>query len=214
MMRHSRRLVAAGLVLAGFCPGPGRSSAHSPDLHEVAPQIPRETTETTIRPVSVKLPDVELLDQDGKRVRFKSDVVGGRLVVIDLIYTTCPVVCPILSATFANLQGRLGDRLGRDVLLVSISVDPLTDIPPRLKEYAKKWGAKPGWIFLTGEKRNVDTILRGLNAYAADFTNHPSTILVGDGLRHDWTRFYGFPTPDLVHDKLNEVATRRQAKRP
>jgi protein SCO1/2 len=210
MMTPTRSLVAVTLALAGLALAPGRPSAHSPELHAPAPASPAETT---IRPVTVKLPDVELLDQDGRRVRFKSDVVGNRLVVIDLIYTTCPVVCPILSATFASLQDMLGDRLGRDVLLVSISVDPLTDIPTRLKAYANKWGAKPGWVFLTGEKRKVDTVLRGLNAYAADFTNHPSTILVGDGLRDDWTRFYGFPTPERVHAALNEVAARRQAKR-
>jgi len=69
--------------------------------------------DTEVRPATVNLPDVELLDQDGNRVRFRSDVVKDRLVVIDAIYTTCPLVCPILSATFSDLQELLGDRLGK-----------------------------------------------------------------------------------------------------
>jgi len=211
MAMHRPRLLAAGLaLLAGLTLAPVRPSAHSPAQHLAAPAGPRETT---IGPVTVKLPDVALLDQDGTRVRLTSDVVRDRLVVIDLIYTTCPVVCPILSATFARLQDMLGDRLGRDVVLVSISVDPVTDIPPRLKAYADQWGAKPGWVFLTGDRRGVDAVLRGLNAYTADFTNHPSTVLVGDALRGDWTRFYGFPTPEMVYGTLHEVAARRQARR-
>jgi protein SCO1/2 len=188
-----------GLVLAG------PAAAHDPAKPGPLPSA----RDVQAARASVKLHDVLLVDQDGNHVKFRSDVVKDRLVAIDIIYTTCPVVCPILSATFANVQEALHGRLGRDVLLISISVDPVTDVPARLKEYASKWGAKPGWVFLTGDKRSVDTVLRGLNVYAADFTNHPATILVGDGGRQDWTRFYGFPTPEMVRSKLDELAGRR-----
>ncbi|HEX9191406.1 MAG TPA: SCO family protein, partial [Candidatus Deferrimicrobiaceae bacterium] len=152
--------------------------------------------------VQVKLHDLPLLDQDGKTVRFRSDVVGDRIVVVDTFFTTCTLICPILGAIFMELQELAGDRLGKDVALLSISVDPLTDIPPRLKKYSEQWEARPGWIFLTGGKPDVDRVLTGLGLYAADFADHPSTFLVGDGKTGEWTRFYGFATPEQLMEKV------------
>jgi protein SCO1/2 len=173
----------------------------------------KKAPDVEVRPVTVKLADADLLDQDGNRVRFRGDVVKDRLVVIDVFYTTCPLVCPILSATFSDLQDLLGDRLGREVFLVSITVDPVTDIPPRLKEYARRWDAKPGWIFLTGARPDVDRVLRGLEAYSADFTEHPTMMLVGDAASGEWARFYGFPTPEMLTAKLDEFRAKRGGKR-
>ena len=106
------------------------------------------------------------------------------------------------GAAFAN----------RDVVLVSISVDPGTDIPARLKKYAKRHGANPGWIFLTGGKRSVDRVLRGIGAYVRDYTQHAPAILVGDGRHGGWTRYYEFPNPDLVLGRLDELREVRLAK--
>jgi len=183
--------------------------SHPKDLHQAFPQ---DAKEAEVRPVTIKLADVDLVDQDGKQVKFASDVIKDRLAVIDLVYTTCPLVCPILSATFANVQNALGDRLGKEVVLISVSVDPATDIPPRLKEYAKKWDAKPAWRFLTGAKGNVDKVLQGLNAYTPNFADHPTMTLVGDGAGGGWTRFYGFATPEQILGKLEELRAARAAK--
>ncbi|MHC4089361.1 MAG: SCO family protein [Planctomycetota bacterium] len=162
--------------------------------------------------VDVELLDLELVDQDGRKVKFKSDVIGDRLVVIDTFYTTCGLICPILSALFVNLQHKLGSRLGQDVVLVSVSVDPGTDIPARLKEYAGRYGAKPGWTFLTGGKRTIDRVLRGIGAYSTDYTQHPAMILVGDGRYGSWTRFYEFPPPKLILERLKTLRAARLAK--
>lgn len=161
------------------------------------------------KPAEVKLHDLELLDQDGRKVRFRSDVVGEKIAVIDSFFTTCGLICPILSAIYADLQDRLGNRLGKEVALVSISVDPNTDIPPRLKEFAGKWGAKPGWVFLTGQKTVVDRVLDGLGLYTTDFTSHPAAFLVGDGKSGKWTRFYGFASPEELLAKIDELAAAR-----
>src|SRR3990172_2879785 len=80
------------------------------------------------RSIEVKLYDLELLDQDGRKVRFASDVVGDRIVVIDTFFTTCGLICPILSAIFADLQEKLVNRLGEEVALLSISLYP----PPHI----------------------------------------------------------------------------------
>lgn len=198
--------MAALLILAGSL----AAGTPRPAYPESAGRTPGEE-EAESRPVDVKLNDLELLDQDGRKVRFRSDVVADRIVVIDTFFTSCGLICPILSAIYADLQGRLGDRLGREVALVSITVDPNTDIPPRLKEFAGRWEAKPGWLFLTGQKQTVDRVLEGLGLYSADFAAHPAAFLVGDGRHGGWTRFYGFASPEQILGKIDALAAARHA---
>jgi len=164
--------------------------------------------------VTVRLHDAPLLDQDGRKVRFQGDVIGDRVVVIDTFFTTCGLICPILGGIFADLQEQLGDRLDREVRLISITVDPLTDIPPRLKKYAEQWEARPGWLFLTGEKKVVDRVLEGIGMYAPDFADHPSAFLVGDGREGKWTRFYGFASPERLKSRVEELLAERRGKAP
>ncbi len=186
------------LALAGTAFFPGRSLG-----------APGAEKGQSSAPISVTLHDVELLDQDGNKLLFESEVVGDRIVAIDTFYTTCGLICPILSAIFADLQKKLGDRLGREVTLLSFSVDPVTDVPARLKEYAEQWKAKPGWVFLTGEDPNVTRALQGLGLYSPDFTSHPAAFLVGDGKTGKWTRFYGFPSSKKLLAKIDELLAAR-----
>ena len=98
--------------------------------------------------VRVTLQDLELVDQEGTVVRFKSDIVADRVAVVIPFYTTCTTSYPILIFMFSRLQEMLGERLGKEVVLISVSVDPKTDIPVRLKAFARRQKAKPGWVFL------------------------------------------------------------------
>lgn len=131
--------------------------------------------------VDVQLYDLELVTQDGKRVKFKSDVIGDKLVAMTFIYTNCTTKCPAYSAIFTQLQDLLGERQGREVILISLTLDPARDIPRRMKKEAKKYKAKPGWFYLTGKKKNVHEVLKGLDAYLVDFEDHPPMALIGDG---------------------------------
>jgi protein SCO1/2 len=180
---------------AALAAGPVHSGAHDGKSHDAAP--PADSAGVSI-PVDVTLYDEFLLDQDGRRVRLVSDVIADRIVVMDFIYTTCPTVCPVLSAIFQKVQAQLGDRLGRDVVMISVSVDPGTDTPARLKAYARKYKARPGWVFLTGGKRVVEKVLEGLGAYSQDFTAHPNMTMVGDGRSGQWMRSYGFADPNQI----------------
>jgi protein SCO1/2 len=157
----------------------------------------------------VDLLDHLLVDQHGKDVKFVSDVIGDRIVVMDFVYTTCTTVCPVISAVFGQLQNRLGDRLGDDVVLVSVSVDPVRDTPKRLKAYSKIHKAQPGWIWLTGKKRTMDEVLDGLGAYTPNFEDHAAMVLIGDGQDGQWSRFYGFPNPDRIMEQVNVLQAAR-----
>jgi protein SCO1/2 len=153
--------------------------------------------------VDVQLFDLELLDQDGNKVMFKSDVISDKIVAMNFIFTNCPTVCPILTYMFVELQNQLGDRLGKDVLLISVSVDPVRDIPKRLRVYARKHDAGQGWVFLTGQKKNIDMVLVGLGAYSDDIWDHATKVLIGHAGLGDWTSLYGFPGPDEIMGRID-----------
>jgi protein SCO1/2 len=157
----------------------------------------------------VELADVTLLDQHGQQVPFQALVTGEQLVVMDFVFTTCTTVCPVLSAIMARLQEKLGDRLGKDVRLVSVSIDPVRDTPGRLEAYAARFKAKPGWTWLTGTKEDVDRVLRGLDAYATNISDHAPVILVGGGRGGSWTRFNGFPKQDQVLARIDALTAAR-----
>jgi protein SCO1/2 len=100
--------------------------------------------------IGAPLLDFSLSDQSGNRVQLAD--LRGKVIAIDFIYTRCPLpdVCPRLSANFATLQRRFAGQLGRDLILISVTVDPDYDSPSVLAEYSRRWSAQPGWLFLTG----------------------------------------------------------------
>jgi protein SCO1/2 len=162
--------------------------------------------------IDVQLHDLELMTQDRKRVKFKSDVISDKLVAMTFIYTSCTTVCPVYNAIFTRLQDLLGQRLGKDVILVTMTLDPARDVPRRMKKEAKKFKAKPGWVYLTGRKQNVDQVLRGLDAYFADFVDHPPMAMVGDGKTGIWKRFNGYPRPEHLMTMIDKLKAERLAK--
>ncbi len=166
---------------------------------------------TTDAAAKVELLDLELVDKDGKTVRFESEAVADRIVVIDFIYTTCTTICPILSAVMARVQDQLGARLGKEVWLISISIDPTRDTPQRLNDYARNFAASPGWIWLTGDKPVVDQVLIGLDSYTPDFVDHPSFVLIGDARTGKWSRLFGFPAPEDIIRRLDKLEAIRNS---
>jgi protein SCO1/2 len=115
----------------------------------------------------------------------------------------------VLSAVFGQVQDKLGDRLGNEVALVSVTVDPIRDTPKRLKAYAAKHKARDGWIWLTGPKTRVDDVLDGLGAYSPNFEDHPAMVLVGDGRTGQWNRFFGFPNANRLMERVDALAAAR-----
>jgi cytochrome oxidase Cu insertion factor (SCO1/SenC/PrrC family) len=132
----------------------------------------------------ITIPDVRLLDQDGREVRFYQDLVKNKIAAINFIFTSCKAACPLLGAGFSKLQERLGERLAKECALISVSVDPAVDRPDRLKAWASQFGARAGWTQVTaadGGKHELDTLLKGLQVYSPEKTSHSQSVLVVDG---------------------------------
>ena len=150
---------------------------------------PAKSTQELDRPLDI--PDAELWNQRGEKIHFYSDLVKGRVVVIQSIFTTCTTLCPLLGTTFSHVQDTLGGR-ARDVRLISISVDPSTDTPERLKAWGARYHAGPNWTMVTGNKYEVDRVLRALKFYTADKLSHTALVLVGNDATGHWVRTSGF----------------------
>jgi protein SCO1 len=135
--------------------------------------------------------DVQLVNQDGDTMRLYSDLISGKIVIINAFFTSCTGACPVAAGNMAAIQTHLGERLGKDVVLISISVDPVTDTPAKLKEYAQRFKARPGWYFLGGKKENVDTALRKLGQYVDDPAAHQNLIIMGNEPSGLWKKAFG-----------------------
>jgi protein SCO1/2 len=203
----AKAMVTGGLT-ALLLLGSGTADAHK-GKHTQGAKGSEPAAVSKAASIDVKLFDLELIDQHGRSAKFRSDVIGERIAVVNFIYTTCTTVCPVTSAIFGQVQRRLGARLGKDVFLVSVSVDPVTDRPARLKAYATKHKARSGWIWLTGNKLIVDKVLNGLGAYTPNYEDHPAMVLVGDGHTGQWARFFGFPSPDQLMAKVDALLAAR-----
>jgi protein SCO1 len=132
-------------------------------------------------------PNVSLVTQDGRTVRFYDDLLKDKKVLIDFIYTRCTSICPLQTAKMAQVQKLLGPRIGRDIFIYSISLDPHYDTPERLKAYAEKFHAGPGWLFLTGTREDIDVVRYKLGE-RSDKEQHGNTVRVADIARGQWMR--------------------------
>jgi len=157
---------------------------------------------------SARIPDVQVYDQNGKRLNFYSDLIKGKTVAINFIFTTCTTICPPLTATFRRVQQNLAE-LPLQVQLISVSVDPVTDTPERLREFAGKFKAGPGWTFVTGDKSDIDSLLQALEVAVANKTDHTPMILIGNDPAAYWTRAYGLTSPTLLVKVIAAAAERK-----
>src|SRR4051794_3073071 len=146
--------------------------------------------------------NVTLTTHDGRSVRFYDDLIKGKIVAIDLIYTTCQYACPLETARLAQVQRLIGDRMGRDVFFYSITIDPDHDTPPVLADYARKYQAGPGWLFLTGAKADIDLLSRKLGLYSvpdpANPDGHLPYLLVGNDASGEWMRNSAVDNPKFL----------------
>ncbi len=195
----------------GECPKCGMAlravklDAGAPNAGKAAPSEQREG-----RIDELRIPDTTVYDQDGRKLSFYSDLVKGKTVAINFIFTTCTTICPPLTATFRKVQKDLGARVGQDIALISVSVDPAVDIPERLKSFAAKFHADAGWTFVTGEQGDMEVLLEALGAYVPNKNDHTPMILIGNDGAGYWTRANGLAPATKLVKIISEVADKRE----
>jgi protein SCO1/2 len=147
-------------------------------------------------------PNVPLITQDGKTVRFYDDLLKGKTVAIYLMYTTCKFSCPLETARVAQAQRLLGDRVGKDIFFYSISIDPQHDTPAVLKTYAEQYHAGPGWLFLTGKQEDIDLISKKVGLYSApdpaNTDGHTPFLMVGNVPTGQWMKNSALDNPQFL----------------
>ncbi len=147
--------------------------------------------------------NVELVNQDGKTVRFYDDLIKDKVVAINFIYTHCGDSCPAETANLRQVQKLLGDRVGKDIFFYSISIDPKHDTPKALKEYAESFKVGPGWSFLTGSEADVTLLRKTLGLFrdgveASKLGEHNTSIMIGNESTGQWIKRSPFDEPKVL----------------
>jgi protein SCO1 len=191
------RVFGLALILLAAVDGRAQTPAQ-PSCHAPA-------SSATAARSKMMIPDVAVLDQHGNKLHFYTDLIKNKTVAINFIFTNCTTICPPLAATFARLQKEMGDKVGKDVHLISISVDPVTDTPERLKAWGAKFKAGPGWTFVTGEKQEIDKLLNALGTAVSKKEDHTPALIIGNDSRGLWTRTYGLAKINQILGVINDV---------
>ncbi len=217
-MNNGRSWLAAGLLASAALATAALAQGTAP------------ATPAAARPAAVagapdqqgpRFPNVLLTNQDGVQRRFYDDMVKGKLVLINFIYTSCTAMCPMETARVLQVQRLLGERVGKDVFLYSISIDPARDTPAVLKTYAQQFGAGPGWEFLTGSAEDVNLLMNRLGLYTADLKqvtatqrgDHPTSLIMGNDHTNRWVKRSVMDDAEVLAEVLGQTLNNFQVKR-
>lgn len=147
---------------------------------------------------SYKIPDVKFIDINGVESTLRDGLDGNSPVMLNFIFTSCSAICPVMSATFSNVQEDLGKESNK-VRMVSISIDPENDTPEKLREYAEKFNAGPQWRMLTGSIKNSIAVQRAFGVFRGDKMSHtPVTFLRARGANSPWVRLDGLASASEI----------------
>ncbi len=196
-----RGIIAAVVVLLLACSlvgGQDRSQDRKP---------PAPIVEVEIGGVGkVQFPDLVLRDHEGRKVRFYSDLIKDKVVVLSFFYTSCAYTCSIQGKNLSSLQSLLGDRLGKSVFLISVTTDPAKDTPTQLKAWGKRFDVHPGWSLVTGDVSDMNKLLLPFTGNSAGQGTHLPTTFIINGKTGVWTSAAGFFAPEEVLSALNSLS--------
>lgn len=204
-MSWKTTIAAAGLVTLAVQPLPALAGAgHSetkPDSNVAAVTIPPVDPERAQK-ARAYFTDLPVVTQNGETLRFYSDVLENQIVLVSLFYTECTGMCPLTNAKLAEVQDLLGDQLGHGVRIVSITLDPETDTPEVIKDYAANFNAREGWLFLTGKPEDLKTIAYRLGQTSGEIETHNPYIMAGNVNRAQWTKLQPNLPPAAVASRV------------
>jgi protein SCO1/2 len=209
---HTLRVLAASMLLAVAVPvlghdaGGAAVSMRAPPAAAGDPVIAPSPKQ---RAAQIFFSDRRLLTQRGEEVAFYTDVLRDKVVLIDFIYTQCTDSCPTQTARLAQVQSLLGRRVGHGVSLISISIDPEHDTPQRRQDYAARFGAGDGWLFLTGSKANVDDVLRRIGQLTPTREAHTTLFILGNVTTGHWMKLHPDAAPEEIARRVLLLAGER-----
>lgn len=151
------------------------------------------------------IPDIEVLNQDGKKVRFYTDLVKGKKVLINFVYTSCELTCPMAGRNFDKLQKSIGKELGKEVFLISVSTDPSVDTPQILKKWGEKYNRQDGWTLVTGDESIISRLLTVLIGGSPRRGLHAPLVILFDGVSEVWDATTSLAEPKVLLDSLSKL---------
>ncbi len=208
-MKHS---ILAVLTLAAIHAG-GAAWGHTekPGAAGARQTAPIETIKeggAGTRDARAYFTDLELLTQDGRKVRFYSDVLEGRTVVINVIYTNCKDACPLITQQLNDVRRRISDLFGKQVYFVTLTSDPKRDSPQAMKQYARAQSADvEGWTFLTGSKDNIEHILKKLGQFSKEVEAHSTLLIAGNVPAKRWSKIRPEAPAAAIAERLTILAS-------
>lgn len=195
MSQLSRRKMLATLAVAPLAAGVVARTASSDNSSDK--KVLKTGLSTREKLAKRYFPNFELTTHEGKKVRFYDDLIKDKIVVINFMYAKCEGVCMPITMNLKRVHNLLGDRVGKDIFMYSITLKPQEDTPGKLKEYVRAHRIKPGWTFLTGQPEEIDKLRRSLGFKDAkakldqDLTNHTGMVKYGNEARQWWAMFPG-----------------------
>jgi len=165
------------------------------------------------------LPNLPLVTHEGKKVLFYDDLVKGKIVTINFFYSHCEEICPLVMANLVKVQALLGERVGREVFMYSITLKPDEDTPKVIKEFRQMHGIKPGWTFLTGKSADIELLRRKLGftypdpAIDKDKSQHIGNVRYGNEPLALWAACPGQANPEWIVESISWVDRSRWAKK-
>lgn len=172
--------------------------------HQQKPATP--TVEVEIHGAGkVQIPDLDVRDQDGRKLRFYSDLIKDKVVVLSFFYTSCTYSCTMQGQTFSKLQSLLGERLGKSVFLISVTTDPAKDNPALLKAWGKRYNVQKGWTLVTGKEAEINKLLLPFTGNRAGAGMHLPSTFVGNNRTRLWTSAAGVFEPQALLNAIEFV---------
>ncbi|WDE14310.1 SCO family protein [Thalassomonas haliotis] len=164
-----------------------------------------KTTDHREKPAHQYFTDIALVNQAGKQQALYTDLLKDKVVIIHSFFTSCKSVCPVSMKLMAGIQQRFAADMGKNLFILSFSLDPQTDTPLQLQSYARELKAGPGWQLISGDKRNVDLALKKLGHYVDDIEDHKNTLILGNETTGLWKKAFILAKPDALDELIREV---------
>ena len=167
----------------------------------------KNTASTADKPAKLYFTDVALVNQHGQELHLYGDLLKGKVVIIHSFFTRCKSACPVSMKLMAGIQNRFSQLMGKELFILSFSLDPTTDTPLQLQSYAKALNVGPGWQLISGSKENVDFALKKLGHYVDDIQDHKNTLIIGNEATGLWKKAFLLAKADALDELIKTVLT-------